>query len=335
MSDQTRPAEAEDTQRDAAAMAGDAREASDAPDASAAQPEPQAPAPRAAAPPDADVLGAKPGDQVGVGHEGEQHAEVVAEAEETRAEETRAEEPAANQVGAEEAEAAPAHEAEADAAHDGDADDGDADDDDDDDDEPAMVAPMGPIEEISDEELAEDINIDWYILKVQSNRERTSAEALKRKVAIEGLDRYFGDIIVPTEKVTEFKNGKKKTVERKIWPGYIAVQMHVNDDTWFAIRETSGIGDFTGAAGKPVPMTATDVEKILPKEEGEESEDDTPKLNIKFAEGDKVKVTDGNFENFEGEVDAIDQQSGKITVMISIFGRSTPVELEYWQVEKL
>lgn len=197
------------------------------------------------------------------------------------------------------------------------------------------VAPVGPIEELTEEELEEDINIDWYILKVQSNRERTSSEALKRKVAIEGIERYFGEIIVPTEKVTEFKNGKKKTVQRKIWPGYIAVQMHVNDDTWFAIRETAGIGDFTGASGKPIPMSPEDVEKILPKDESEESEENVPKLNIKFAEADKVKVTDGNFENFEGEVDSIDHQSGKITVMISIFGRSTPVELEYWQVEKL
>lgn len=213
-----------------------------------------------------------------------------------------------------------------------------AEDDDLDDDESAeeeiAVAPMGPIEELTEEEQVEDIKIDWYILKVQSNRERTSSEALKRKVAIEGIGHLFGDIIVPTEKVTEFKNGKKRTVERKIWPGYIAVQMHVNDDTWFAIRETAGIGDFTGASGKPIPMTPEDVEKILPKEE-EAGEDDTPKLNIKFAEGDKVKVTDGNFENFEGEVDSIDQQSGKVSVMISIFGRSTPVELEYWQVEKL
>ncbi|WP_197524866.1 transcription termination/antitermination protein NusG [Botrimarina hoheduenensis] len=201
-------------------------------------------------------------------------------------------------------------------------------------DEPAAVAPIGPIEDLSDE-AEEEVDLQWYILKVQSNRERTSSEALRRKVAIEGLERFFGEIVVPTEKVTEFKNGKKKIVERKIWPGYIAAQMHFNEATWFAIRETSGIGDFTGASGKPMPMQPHEVAMILPKEEGEQSEDDTPKLNIKFAEGDKVKVKDGNFENFEGDVDSIDQQSGKITVMISIFGRSTPVELEYWQVETL
>ncbi len=200
------------------------------------------------------------------------------------------------------------------------------------DDTPVEVTPSRPIEE--DAEGEEEIELNWYILKVQSNRERTSTVALKRKVAIEGIEHLFGEIIVPTEKVTEFKNGKKRIVERKIWPGYIAVQMHVNDDTWFAIRETSGIGDFTGSSGKPVPMQPHEIALILHEEE-EEGTDDTPKLNIKFAEGDKVKVKDGNFENFEGEVHTIDQQSGKVTIMISIFGRSTPVELEYWQVETL
>ncbi|MEM1303954.1 MAG: transcription termination/antitermination protein NusG [Planctomycetota bacterium] len=193
------------------------------------------------------------------------------------------------------------------------------------------VAPAGPIEEEVDDD--EEVKLDWYILKVQSNRERSIAAALQRKVAIEGLDNLFGEILVPTEKVTEFKGGKKKIVERKIWPGYIAVQMHVNDDTWFAIRETSGIGDFTGASGSPTPMAAQDVAKILHQEE--EETDEAPKLNIPYKPGDKIKVNDGNFESFEGEVSEIDDQSGKVTIMISIFGRSTPVELDYWQVEAL
>jgi transcription termination/antitermination protein NusG len=200
------------------------------------------------------------------------------------------------------------------------------------DDTPIKLSPRGPIEEVAEED--EEIQLDWYILKVQSNRERTAAAALQRKVAIEGLGKLFGDIVVPIEKVTEFKNGKKKVVERKIWPGYIAVQMHVNDETRFAVRETSGIGDFTGASGKPTPMSPIDVKKMLPAEE-EQGVEDTPKLNIRFAVGDKIKVNDGNFENFEGEVHTIDQASGKVTIMISIFGRSTPVELEYWQVETI
>jgi len=193
------------------------------------------------------------------------------------------------------------------------------------------VAPAGPIELAEEEE--EEIKKDWYILKVQSNRERSIAAALQRKVAIEGIEHLFGQILVPVEKVTEFKGGKKKVVERKLWPGYIAVEMHVNDDTWFAIRETGGIGDFTGSGGAPTPMEPHEIAKILHQDE--EETDDTPKLNIKFTVGEKVKVKEGNFENFEGEVATIDEASGKVSVMISIFGRSTPVELEYWQVETL
>jgi transcription termination/antitermination protein NusG len=180
-------------------------------------------------------------------------------------------------------------------------------------------------------EPPEEIRMDWYILKVQSNRERSIAEALERKMRIEGLDHYFDQVIVPTEKVTEFKGGKKKVVERKLYPGYIVVHMHINDNTWFAVRETSGVGDFTGAGGKPTPMLAHEVARIIQTEEEETSE--SPKLDIKFTTGDKIKVKEGNFENFEGEVHAIDDASGRVIVMINIFGRSTPVELEYWQIE--
>jgi transcription termination/antitermination protein NusG len=177
------------------------------------------------------------------------------------------------------------------------------------------------------------IVMDWYILKVQSNRERSIAEALQRKIKIEGLDRYFDQVVVPTEKVTEFKAGKKKVVERKLYPGYIVVHMCINDDTWFAVRETSGIGDFTGSAGKPTPMLPNEVARIVKKDEEEVSE--SPKLNINFKIGDRVKIKEGTFESFEGEVHQIDEQNGRISVMINIFGRSTPVELEYWQVEVL
>ncbi len=197
-------------------------------------------------------------------------------------------------------------------------------------DEPAAIAVRkGPVEETPEE--PEEIRMDWYILKVQSNRERSIAEALERKMRIEGFDRYFDQVIVPTEKVTEFKGGKKKVVERKLYPGYIVVHMHINDDTWFAVRETSGVGDFTGAGGKPTPMLPQEVARIIQTEEEETSE--SPKLDIKFASGDKVKVKEGNFESFEGEVNTIDEASGRVTVMINIFGRSTPVELEYWQIE--
>ena len=183
------------------------------------------------------------------------------------------------------------------------------------------------------EPAAKSENMDWYILKVQSNREDSIREGLARRVAIAGLDHYFGDIIVPIEEVTEFKGGKRRVMKRKLYPGYIVVNMEINDDTWFLVRETPGIGDFTGAAGTPTPMLPHEVSRILVKQE--EETDKAPKLKIAFSPGDQVKINEGTFENFEGEVEAIDETNGRVTVMINIFGRSTPVELEYWQIEAL
>jgi transcriptional antiterminator NusG len=188
-----------------------------------------------------------------------------------------------------------------------------------------------PIEESSGSD--EPPKLEWYILKVQSNREDSIREGLERRVKIAGLEKYFGEIIVPTELVTEFKGGKKKVVKRKLYPGYLVVQMEINDETWFLVRETPGIGDFTGTAGKPAPMRPQDVAKIVQKTE--ETTAEQPKLVIGFQPSDRVKIKEGTFENFEGDVDAIDEANGRVTVMINIFGRSTPVELEYWQIEKI
>lgn len=192
-------------------------------------------------------------------------------------------------------------------------------------------APRPPVEEISQERGP--IQKDWYILKVQSNREDSIADTLQRRIAIAGLGEYFDEIIVPTEKVSEFKGGKKRIIKRKIYPGYIVVHMELNDDTWFLVRETPGIGDFTGSGGKPTPMLPHEVNKIVAKQ------DDTAPEQIKnvipFSQGDRVRIKEGTFENFEGDVDNIDQANGRVTIMINIFGRSTPVELEYYQAEKL
>ncbi len=184
-----------------------------------------------------------------------------------------------------------------------------------------------------EEDKSEPRKMDWYILKVQSNREDSIREGLIRRVKIAGLEEHFGEIIVPTEKVTEFKGGKKRVMKRKLYPGYIVVNMEINQDTWFLVRETPGIGDFTGAAGTPTPMLPHEVQRILAKTE--EKQDEVPKLKIGFHVGDRVKINEGTFENFEGEVHTIDETSGRVTVMINIFGRSTPVELEYWQIESV
>ena len=178
----------------------------------------------------------------------------------------------------------------------------------------------------------------WYVLKVQSNREDRIRESLERRVAIEGVQDLFGDIIVPTERVSEIKAGKKRVSERKLYPGYLMINMvdptlQENEAAWFLVRETPGIGDFTGSAGKPVPMEPHEVERMLGRETSKQEEQ--PRLKIDFQPGEQVKVKEGTFENFEGSVDAVDESNGRVTVMINIFGRSTPVELEYWQVESV
>ena len=189
-----------------------------------------------------------------------------------------------------------------------------------------------PIEELADEAEAVPVGaMEWYILKVQSNREDSISEALRRRIMLQGMERWFGEVIVPKEQVTDFKGGKKRVVSRKLYPGYILVQMILNDETWYLVRETGGIGDFTGSGGKPSPMLPQDVAKLLHKEEEQTAE--APRLKINFKKGDRVKINEGTFENFEGEVEQIDEANGRVTVMLSIFGRSTPVDIEYWQIE--
>ena len=125
--------------------------------------------------------------------------------------------------------------------------------------------------------------MDWYILKVQSNREESIREGLLRRVNVAGLGYFFGEVIVPTEKVTEFKGGKKKVIKRKLYPGYLVVHMEINNDTWFLVRETPGIGDFTGAAGHPSPMLPHEVARIIAKQE--EKSEKAPRLKIAFRDG--------------------------------------------------
>ncbi|HUE71168.1 MAG TPA: transcription termination/antitermination protein NusG [Pirellulaceae bacterium] len=196
--------------------------------------------------------------------------------------------------------------------------------------------PAEPLEFIDESQAEEDLKFDWYILKVQVNREDSIKDALLRRVKMEGKEKYFREIIVPTEDMAEFtKTGKRKIVKKKIYPGYILVNMSINDETWFLVRETPGIGDFTGSAGKPTPMLQQDVDRILRTSKVIEDEASLVRTAIPFKSGDRVRVKEGYFQNFEGDVDAIDEANGRVTVMINIFGRSTPVELEHWQIEKV
>lgn len=200
---------------------------------------------------------------------------------------------------------------------------------------------VSPIEEFVDESVVVDgdeIELKWYILKVQVNRENSICDALKRRVKVAGIEHYFGDVLVPTEDVREFnKAGKQRITKRKLYPGYIVVNMAINDDSWFLVRETSGIGDFTGAAGKPAPLSPEEIARIIAttNPEVEEDGDENIKTAIPFKEGDRVRVKEGYFQNHEGEVSAVDERNGRITVMINIFGRPNPVELDHWHVENV
>jgi transcriptional antiterminator NusG len=174
----------------------------------------------------------------------------------------------------------------------------------------------------------------WYVLKVQSGREDTIRDALERRVKIHGLGDYFGRIVVPKEKITEIRNNKKRVVERKSYPGYIMVEMELNERTWFLVRETPGVGDFVGAHGTPTKMSADEVNKMLGQETAK-AEEAAPRVRIDVERGDRVKIKDGPFEGFEGTVEEVVEQRGLVKVMLIIFNRPTPVDLEYWQVERI
>ena len=177
-------------------------------------------------------------------------------------------------------------------------------------------------------------DLQWYVLKVQSNRERSIRDSLLKRIKREGLEKHFGEVIIPTEKVVEkTKGGKKRVIERKLYPGYIMIQMNLNDETWYLVRDTGGVGDFTGAQGKPTPMRDDEIKRMLGLEETKEAE--PAKIKIDLTPGETVKIKEGSFESFEGAIDTIDEEHGKITVLVEIFGRSVPTELEYWQVEKV
>jgi transcriptional antiterminator NusG len=179
----------------------------------------------------------------------------------------------------------------------------------------------------------------WYVLRVASNKEEQVRDALIRKVKIEGLEDRIGRVLVPTLKEKRMKAGVLKIVERKLYPGYVFVEMaceedgSVNESVWFLIKETSGVGDFIGSDGKPTSMPDQDVTGMLAASEKAEEQPGLSGLNIH--KGDQVKITDGAFESYEGEVESVDEKRGMVSVIVSIFGRSTPVEVGYWQLEKI
>ncbi|MEP1443283.1 MAG: transcription termination/antitermination protein NusG [Hyphomicrobiales bacterium] len=172
----------------------------------------------------------------------------------------------------------------------------------------------------------------WYIVNAYSNFEKKVCEAILEKVAKKGLEHLVEDVIVPTEKVVEVRRGRKVDSERKFFPGYVLVRMELTDETFHLIKDTPKVTGFLGNDSKPAPISDAEAERILVQvQEGV----DRPKSAIVFEVGEKVKVSDGPFSDFDGFVEEVDEDRERLKVTVSIFGRATPVELEYNQVAKL
>jgi transcription termination/antitermination protein NusG len=173
--------------------------------------------------------------------------------------------------------------------------------------------------------------LKWYVVHAYSGFEIKAKQALEERIRMHNMDKYFGQIHVPQETVVELVKGQKKTSNRKFFPGYILVQMDLNQDSWHLVKETPKITGFVGDATDPSPLTEDEVKRVLNQvEEGTSS----PRSKMAFEQGESVKVIDGPFTDFNGTIEEVKPEKGKVKVLISIFGRATPVELDFMQVEK-
>ena len=172
----------------------------------------------------------------------------------------------------------------------------------------------------------------WYVLHVYSGFEKKVATAIREQAEQKGLGDRFDEILVPTEEVIEVRRGSKVSSERKFFPGYVLVNMDMDDETWHLVRNTAKVTGFLGGRGRPSPITEAEAARILHQvQEGIER----PKPSITFEIGEQVRVSDGPFTSFNGTVEEVDEEKARVKVAVSIFGRATPVELEFGQVEKL
>ncbi len=174
--------------------------------------------------------------------------------------------------------------------------------------------------------------LKWYIVHTYSGFEHKVKSSLEERIKALGQEEYFGKVLVPTEKVIELKKGQKKTSSRKFYPGYIMVQMFLNDDTWHTVRNTAKVTGFVGGGNMPTPVPDEEADRIIRQMEEGISK---PKPKYQFEEGDQVRVIDGPFNNFQGIVEEVKPDKEKLRVLITIFGRATPVELDFIQVNKV
>lgn len=172
----------------------------------------------------------------------------------------------------------------------------------------------------------------WYVIHTLTGQEDKVKAGIEAKLQEGALKDKVFHVLIPTEQVSEVKDGKKRISLRKFFPGYVLVEMDLDDDVWYLIRNMTGVTGFIGSKTKPIPLLDSEVKQII-KQTEERKEKPTPK--VIFEKGDNVKIIEGPFINFNGTIEEVNPDKGKVKVMVSIFGRATPVELEYWQVERL
>ncbi len=191
---------------------------------------------------------------------------------------------------------------------------------------------------IDEEEPVRQEGMDWFVLRVASNKEHSVRNTLLRKVQIDDKMEWIGRILVPTEKVKTFKAGKQKITESKLYPGYVFVEMRLEEDgriqqdVFFLIKETTGVGDFVGTAGRPTPLKDHEVEKML---RDSRKPDDEPTLRLTFDKGEEVTINDGPFEGYEGSIDEVMPEKSEVRVLVTIFGRQAPIDVKEWQISKV
>ncbi|PYV31501.1 MAG: transcription termination/antitermination protein NusG [Acidobacteria bacterium] len=173
---------------------------------------------------------------------------------------------------------------------------------------------------------------NWYIIHTYSGFEKKVAETLRSRIETEAFRDKFGEIMIPTEEVIEMRKGKKVVAPKLFYPGYVLVEMEMSNDTWHLVRSTPRVTGFLGSGPTPVPLTPDDVDRILHRVEVAAEH---PKPKLRFDKGETVKITDGPFKDFTGSVDEINDDRSTLRVMVTIFGRATPVELDFYQVEKV
>jgi transcriptional antiterminator NusG len=202
--------------------------------------------------------------------------------------------------------------------------------------EAPVAETVAPAEDTTSSDTAEPVsdtpsNARWYVVHTYSGHENRVAQTLKQRVEAEHLENKIFDVLVPTQDKIEIKGGKKATIKEKIFPGYILVKMILDDESWLAVRTTQGVTSFIGMGSKPTPISETEVKSIIKfMDQG-----GAPTYKTVYNEGDTVKITEGPFTEFIGKVDNVDKDRGKVRVLVSIFGRETPVELDFLQVQKL